>query len=151
MKVIFLQDVKGKGKKGEVKEVPNGYANNFLLKKGLAKEATSSAVSELKGKKKAKEKEEAEILQEAEELKVFLEKDENAIEIKTKAAEDGRLFGSVTTKQIASAAKKQLGVELDKRKIDMKVAMRSLGTQHLSVKVHPQVTAEITVRVLPEE
>lgn len=151
MKVIFLQDVKGKGKKGEVKEVPNGYANNFLLKKGLAKEATSSAVSELKGKKKAKEKEEAEVLQEAEELKVFLEKDENAIEIKTKAAEDGRLFGSVTTKQIASAAKKQLGVELDKRKIEMKVAMRSLGTQHLSVKIHPQVTAEITVRVLPEE
>lgn len=151
MKVIFLQDVKGKGKKGEVKEVPNGYANNFLLKKGLAKEATSSAVSELKGKKQAQEKQAAEVMEEAEELKAFLEKEENAIEIKTKAAEDGRLFGSVTTKQIASAAKKQLAVELDKRKIDMNVPMRSLGTQKMDVKIHPQVTAEITVRVLPED
>lgn len=151
MKVIFLQDVKGKGKKGEVKEVPNGYANNFLLKKGLAKEATSSSVSELEGKKKAQEKQEAEILEEAKELKEFLEKEENAIEIKTKAAEDGRLFGSVTTKQIASAAKKQLNVSLDKRKIDMNVPMRSLGTQKMDVKIHPQVTAEITVRVLSEE
>lgn len=151
MKVIFLKDVKGKGKKGEVKEVPNGYANNFLLKNGLAKEATSSAVSELKGKKLAQEKQETEILQDAQELKEFLEKEENAIEIKTKAAEDGRLFGSVTTKQIASAAKKQLDVALDKRKIDMNIPMRSLGTQKMDVKIHPQVTAEITVRVLPEE
>lgn len=151
MKVIFLQDVKGKGKKGEIKEVPNGYANNFLLKKGLAKEATSSAVSELKGKKKAKEKEEAEVLQEAKELKDFLEKDETAVEIKTKAADDGRLFGSVTTKQIASAAKEQLNVELDKRKINMKVPMRSVGSQTLDVKIHPEVTAELKVRVLPEK
>lgn len=151
MKVIFLQDVKGKGKKGEVKEVPNGYANNFLLKNGLAKEATSSAVSELKGKKQARENQETEILQEAQELKGFLEKEENAIEIKTKAAEDGRLFGSVTTKQIVSAAKKQLNVALDKRKIEMNVPMRSLGTQKMDVKIHPQVVAEITVRVLPED
>lgn len=150
MKVIFLQDVKGKGKKGEVKEVPNGYASNFLFKKGLAKEATPSSVSELKGKKKAQEKQEAEVLEEAKELKVFLEKEENAIEIKSKAADDGRLFGSVTTKQIASAAKSQLNVELDKRKIELNVPMRSLGTQTMDVKIHPEVVAEITVRVVPE-
>lgn len=150
MKVIFLQDVKGKGKKGEVKEVPNGYASNFLFKKGLAKEATPSSVSELKGKKKAQEKQEAEILEEAKELKVFLEKEENAIEIKSKAADDGRLFGSVTTKQIASAAKSQLNVELDKRKIELNVPMRTLGTQTMDVKIHPEVVAEITVRVVPE-
>lgn len=150
MKVIFLQDVKGKGKKGEVKEVPNGYASNFLFKKGLAKEATPSSVSELKGKKKAQEKQEAEILEEAKELKIFLEKEENIIEIKSKAADDGRLFGSVTTKQIASAAKAQLNVELDKRKIELNVPMRSLGTQTMDVKIHPEVIAEITVRVVPE-
>lgn len=150
MKVIFLQDVKGKGKKGEVKEVPNGYASNFLFKKGLAKEATPSSVSELKGKKKAEEKQEAEILKEAKELKAFLEKEENVIEIKSKAADDGRLFGSVTTKQIASAAKSQLNVKLDKRKIELNVPMRSLGTQTMDVKIHPEVVAEITVRVVSE-
>ncbi|SFH81930.1 50S ribosomal protein L9 [Pisciglobus halotolerans] len=150
MKVIFLKDVKNQGKKGEVKEVPNGYAQNFLFKKNLAKEATSASISELKGKKQAEQKREAEELEEAKELKVFLEKEENAIEIKQKAAEDGRLFGSVTTKQIAAAAQKQLNVKLDKRKIDMKVPMRTLGTQKMDVKIHPEVTAELTVRVLAE-
>lgn len=150
MKVIFLKDVKGKGKKGEVKNVPDGYANNFLLKRGLAKEATSANMKELEAKKNAQKREEAEELAEAERLKELLEKDENAIEIRTKAAEDGRLFGSVTTKQIAETAKKQLGVELDKRKIDMKIPMRSLGTQKMDVKLHKDVTAELTVRVLAE-
>lgn len=150
MKVIFLKDVKGKGKKGEVKNVPDGYANNFLLKRGLAKEATPGNMKELEAKKNAQKREEAEKLAEAERLKELLEKDENAIEIHTKAAEDGRLFGSVTTKQIAETAKKQLGVELDKRKIDMKIPMRSLGTQKMDVKLHRDVTAELTVRVLAD-
>lgn len=150
MKVIFLKDVKGKGKKGEVKNVPDGYANNFLLKRGLAKEATPGNMKELEAKKNAQKREEAEELAEAERLKEILEKDENAIEIHTKAAEDGRLFGSVTTKQIAETAKKQLGVELDKRKIDMKIPMRSLGTQKMDVKLHRDVTAELTVRVLAD-
>src|SRR5699024_150052 len=110
----------------------------------------SASISELKGKKQAEQKREAEELEEAKELKVFLEKEENAIEIKQKAAEDGRLFGSVTTKQIAAAAQKQLNVKLDKRKIDMKVPMRTLGTQKMDVKIHPEVTAELTVRVLAE-
>lgn len=151
MKVIFLQDVKGKGKKGEVKNVADGYANNYLLKNGLAKEATSGNVKELEAQKKAKKREKAEELAEAKELKEMLEKDDNAIEIRTKAAEDGRLFGSVTTKQIAQEAKKQFGIKLDKRKIDMKIPMRSLGSQKMDVKLHKDVTAELTVRVLPEE
>lgn len=150
MKVIFLEDVKGKGKKGDIKEVPNGYAQNYLFKNNLAKSATTGNVSELQGKKEAEAKQEAEKLEQAKEEKAFLEKEENTIEIKQKAAEDGRLFGSVTTKQIASAAKKQLGIKLDKRKIEMKVPMRTLGTQKMDVKIHPDVTAELTVRVLPE-
>ncbi|WP_027108150.1 50S ribosomal protein L9 [Lacticigenium naphthae] len=151
MKVIFLEDVKGKGKKGEIKNVADGYANNYLLKNNLAKEATPASVSELQAKKNAKKREEIEIKAEAQEIKGILEKEENAIEIHTKSAEDGRLFGSVTTKQIAQEAKRQLGIKLDKRKIDMKVPMRTVGTQKMDVKIHPEVTAEITVRVLPEK
>ena len=107
MKVIFLQDVKGKGKKGDVKEVPNGYAQNFLLKNNLAKEANKSSISQLAGQKKAQEKQEAEILEEAKELKGFLEKEETVVELKAKAGEDGRLFGSIPSKQIAEGLNKQ--------------------------------------------
>ncbi|SIN91799.1 LSU ribosomal protein L9P [Carnobacterium alterfunditum] len=151
MKVIFLADVKGKGKKGDIKNVADGYAHNFLLKNNLAKEATSASVSELKGKIKADEKKEEEILQESKMVKEFLEKEENAIEIKSKAADDGRLFGSVTTKQIAAAAEKQLNIKLDKRKIELPVPIRSLASMKIDVKIHPEVVATITVRVLPED
>ncbi|MGX7395362.1 50S ribosomal protein L9 [Carnobacterium mobile] len=150
MKVIFLEDVKGKGKKGDVKNVADGYAHNFLIKNGLAKEATSGSLSELKGKVKAEEKQQAEIKQEAEELKALLEKEANAIVIKAKAAEDGRLFGSITTKQIAAAAQKQLGIKLDKRKIELNVPIRTVTSMKLDVKVHPEVVATMTVNVLPE-
>lgn len=150
MKVIFLADVKGKGKKGDIKNVADGYAHNFLLKNNLAKEATSASVSELKGKLKADEKKEEEILQEAKNVKEFLEKEENAIEIKSKAADDGRLFGSVTTKQIAAAAEKQLNIKLDKRKIELPVPIRSLASMKIDVKIHPEVVATITVRVVSE-
>lgn len=150
MKVIFLADVKGKGKKGDIKDVADGYAHNFLLKNNLAKEATSASVSELKGKIKADEKKEEEILQESKKVKEFLEKEENAIEIKSKAADDGRLFGSVTTKQIAAAAEKQLNIKLDKRKIELPVPIRSLASMKIDVKIHPEVVATITVRVVPE-
>lgn len=150
MKVIFLADVKGKGKKGDVKNVADGYAHNFLIKNGLAKEATSGSLSELKGKIKAEEKQQAEIKQEAEELKTLLEKESNAIVIKSKAAEDGRLFGSITTKQIAAAAQKQLGIKLDKRKIELNVPIRTVTSMKLDVKVHPEVVATMTVNVLPE-
>lgn len=151
MKVIFLQDVKGQGKKGEVKNVSAGYANNYLIKNGLAKEATSGSLKELNAQKKAKKREEQEELEEAKKIKEMFEKDENTIEIRTKAADDGRLFGSVTTKQVANEVKKQLGVKLDKRKIEMKVPMRAVGTQTMSVKLHRDVTAELRVRVMAEE
>ena len=150
MKVILLTDVKGKGKKGEVKNVADGYAHNFLIKNGLAKEATTGSVSELKGKIYAEEKQQAEIKQEAQEVKELLEKESNAIVIKSKAAEDGRLFGSITTKQISAAAQKQLGIKLDKRKIELNVPIRTVTSMKIDVKVHPEVTATMTINVLPE-
>ena len=101
MKVIFLQDVKGKGKKGDVKNVADGYAQNFLIKNGLAKEATTASLSTLAGQKKAEEKHNAELLAKAKELKEFLEKEETVVTIKAKAGEDGRLFGAIPAKQIA--------------------------------------------------
>ncbi|MDU2384569.1 MAG: 50S ribosomal protein L9, partial [Finegoldia magna] len=96
MKVIFLQDVKGKGKKGEVKEVPTGYAQNFLLKKNLAKEATTQAIGELKGKQKSEEKAQAEILAQAQELKTQLESETTRVQFIEKVGPDGRTFGSIT-------------------------------------------------------
>lgn len=146
MEVILLKDVKGTGKKGETKNVSDGYANNYLIKRGLAKEATSSAKKELTMKKKAEQREEAEILEEAKKQKELLE--ENPIEIREKAAEDGRLFGSVTTKQIAKEIQKQLGIKVDKRKINQALPMRSVGTQSVDIKLHKEVTADVTVRVL---
>ena len=150
MKVIFLQDVKGKGKKGDVKEVPNGYAQNFLLKNNLAKEANKCSISQLAGQKKAQEKQEAEILEEAKELKGFLEKEETVVELKAKAGEDGRLFGSIPSKQIAEGLNKQYKVKLDKRKIELNNPIRTLGYTNVPVKLHHEVTATIKVHVVAE-
>ncbi len=150
MKVIFLQDVKGQGKKGEIKEVNTGYAQNFLFKKGLAKEATKSAVSALEGKKKAQAKEAAEELAEAKELKKKLEDEETVVEVKAKGGEDGRLFGSVTSKQIAQALKKQYDIKVDKRKIDLPEPIRAFGYRNVPVKLHTDVEATIRVHIVEE-
>ena len=105
MKVIFLKDVKGKGKKGEVKNVADGYAHNFLIKQGLAVEANNANISSLDAQQKKKEKEAAEELVEAKKLKDVLEK--ITVELSAKAGEGGRLFGSITTKQIAEELQKK--------------------------------------------
>ncbi|MGP6140298.1 MULTISPECIES: 50S ribosomal protein L9 [unclassified Jeotgalibaca] len=150
MKVVFLQDVKGKGKKGEVKNVADGYAQNFLIKNGMAEEATNANVSALKGQKKAEDKKAQEQLDEARELKAFLEKDETVIKINAKSGEDGRLFGSVTSKQVAEQLNKQYKVKLDKRKIDLKEPIRTLGFTKLNVRLHLEVTATLTVHIVEE-
>lgn len=150
MKVIFLQDVKGKGKKGEVKEVPTGYAKNFLIKGGYAQEANKGSISALAGQKKAQDKHEAEILTEAEKMQEFLEKEETVVELRAKAGEDERLFGAVTSKQIAEALNKQYKVKLDKRKLELSQPIRSLGFTKIPVKLHHEVTAVIKVRVVEE-
>ena len=150
MKVIFLQDVKGKGKKGDIKEVPNGYTQNFLIKNNLAKPANNESMAELKGKQKAKEKQDAEVLAEAKELKALLEKEETVVKINAKAGEDGRLFGSIPSKQIADALNKQYKIKIDKRKIELDQPIRALGFTQVPVKLHPQVTATINVHTIQE-
>ncbi|GAA3015632.1 50S ribosomal protein L9 [Tetragenococcus solitarius] len=150
MKVIFLQDVKGKGKAGDIKDVPNGYAQNYLFKNNLAKEASQKNIAVMRGKKQAKEKEEAENLQEAQKLKSYLEDENTVVEIKAKAGEDGRLFGSVPSKQIVQGLKKQFDIKVDKRKIELKEPIRTMGFTNVPVKLHPEVTATIKVHVVEE-
>lgn len=150
MKVIFLQDVKGKGKKGEVKDVAVGYAQNFLLKKGLAVEATAQSLSELKGKTKAEEKENAEILAEATKLKEKIEAEGFEVLLTSKAGEDGRLFGSIPSKQIAEALNKQHNIKIDKRKMELTQPIKVQGFTNVPVKLHKEVTAKLRVHVVAE-
>ena len=145
MKVIFLKDVKGKGKKGEVKNVADGYAQNFLLKQGLAVEANQANVSSLNAQKKKEEKQAAEELAESQKLKTVI--DELTVELTAKSGEGGRLFGSITSKQIASELQKKHGIKVDKRKIELEDAIRSLGVTKVPVKLHPEVTATLSVHV----
>lgn len=148
MKVIFLKDVKGKGKKGEVKDVADGYAQNFLIKNGYATPATNSNISALEGQKKKSDKEAAQELADAKALKETVEK--LTIELKTKSGEGGRLFGSVTSKQIAQALEKDHKIKVDKRKIDLPEAIRTLGHTKVPVKLHHDVVATLDVHVSEE-
>jgi large subunit ribosomal protein L9 len=145
MKVIFLKDVKGKGKKGEVKNVADGYAHNFLLKQGLAKEANNANISTLDAQKKKEEKAAAEELEEAKKLKEVL--DQVTVQLTAKAGEGGRLFGSITTKQIAEELQKKHGIKIDKRKMELADAIRTLGHTKVPVKLHHDVVATLTVSV----
>ena len=147
MKVIFLADVKGKGKKGEIKEVPTGYAQNFLIKKNLAKEATSQSIGELKGKQKAEEKAQAEILAEAQAIKAILDEDKTRVQFQEKVGPDGRTFGSITNKKIAEELQKQFGVKVDKRHIILDHPIRAIGLVEVPVKLHKEVTAEIKLTI----
>lgn len=144
MKVIFLQDVKGKGKKGEIKEVSDGYARNFLLKNGLASEATSGNVKEMKAFQDSQEKRKEEELKQAQKLGKQLE--DITVTIPSKSGEGGKLFGAVTSKQIAEALKKQ-NYKIDKRKILLDDPIKSLGYTQVSIKLHPEVTATVKVHV----
>ncbi|KRL56827.1 MAG: 50S ribosomal protein L9 [Furfurilactobacillus sp.] len=150
MKVIFTQDVRGRGKRGEVKEVPDGFAQNFLIKTGKAKAATATAMSQLKGQQRAEAREEAAELATAQELKQKLEADETVVEIKAKAGSDSRLFGSIPSKQIAQALNQQFNIKLDKHKIELPDPIRVLGYTNVPVKLHSQVTAKIRVHVVEQ-
>lgn len=148
MKVILTKDVKGQGKKGDVKEVSQGYAQNFLIKRGFAVEATPANLGRLKGQKKRAAKDAAEELQEAKDLKAIL--DETTVEVKAKSGEGGRLFGSITTKQIAKELEKAKGIKVDRRKMELDEPIRSLGHTKVPVKLHPEVTATMRVHVVEQ-
>ena len=135
MKVIFLADVKGKGKKGEIKEVPTGYAQNFLIKKNLAKEANAQAIGELRGKQKSEEKAHAELLAEAQKIKAKLEEEATVVQFTEKIGPDGRTFGSITNKKIAEELEKQFGIKIDKRHIQVSSPIRSTGLIDVPVKI----------------
>lgn len=147
MKVIFLSDVKGKGKKGEIKEVPTGYAQNFLIKKHLAKEATNQAIGELKGKQKSEEKAQAELLAEAQNLKAELEKETTVVQFIEKIGPDGRTFGSITAKKIADEVANQFGLKIDKRSIVLSHPIRAIGHIEIPVKLHKEIMAEIKLNI----
>ena len=145
MKVILLEDVKSLGKKGEVVNVSDGYARNFIFKKNLGLEANGKNLNDLKLQKQNEEKVAQEHLEAAQELAKKLEAAK--VELKIKTVEGGRTFGSVSSKEIAIAVKEQLGYDLDKKKIQIKEAIRTPGMHLVPVKLHQKVTAELKVHV----
>ncbi|BCN32835.1 50S ribosomal protein L9 [Anaeromicropila herbilytica] len=145
MEVILLQDVKALGKKGETVTVNEGYARNFILKKNLGVEATTKNLNDLKLQKANEEKVKQEIYEEA--LRFKAEIEEKSVEVKIKAGEGNRSFGSISTKEIANAVKEQLGYEIDKKKMQLNESIKTLGTYNIPVKLHPKVTAELKVKV----
>ena len=145
MEVILLEDVKSRGKRGEIVKVNEGNARNFILKKNLGVEANAKNLNELKLQKKHEEKVAQEKLDAA---KAFAEElKDKSVTVSIKTGSGGRSFGSVSTKEIAAAAKAQLGYELDKKKMELDVAIKSPGTFTLKIKLHPKVTRELKVIV----
>ena len=148
MKVVLLQDVKDLGKKEQLVNVSDGYARNYLFPKKLAVEATSGKLKELEQKKNSEMKKKDKEKQAARELADKLNKSE--ISFKVKAGENGKLFGSITSKDVADAVKAQLKIEIDKKKIVLHDAIKSLGTYPVEIKVYPEISAEINVKVVDE-
>ncbi|XIF19370.1 MAG: 50S ribosomal protein L9 [Acetilactobacillus jinshanensis] len=147
MKVIFTQDVAGKGQRGEVKNVAAGYAQNFLIRTGKARRATKATVSKLRAQKHAENRNEAQAVKNAKDLKAKLESGKCVVELGAKCGKDGRLFGSVTSKQIVQGMKKQHGITLNKRKLNLKDPIRTLGYMNVPVKLHKGVKANVRVHV----
>ena len=145
MKVILLEDVKALGKKGEIVNVNDGYARNCILPKKLGLEATSKNLNDLKLKKANEEKVAQEQLDDAKALGAKIEA--GKVELTIKVGEGGRTFGSVSSKEIAAAVKDQMGYDIDKKKIQLKDAIKTLGTHGVPVKLHPKVTVELKVVV----
>ena len=145
MKVIFVQDVKGSGKKGELKEVSDGYARNMLIKKGLAVEATPENINHLKGQQaSAQHKIDVEKAN-AEEIKSRI--NGKTVTIKAKSGTGGRLFGSVTAAQVAQSIEEQFGCKVDKKKVGLKSEIKAFGTFSADIKLYNGISAEMTVEV----
>lgn len=149
MKVIFLKDVPGTGKAGEIKEVAEGYARNYLLPKKLAVVARSGVQQQVESEKRAQGRKEAAI--EAETARLAAEIAGREITLRAKAGAKDKLYGSITTADIASALSKAIGVEIDKRKVELAEPIRSLGTFEVAIKLGRDTTPRIKIRVAPEE
>lgn len=145
MKVILLEDVKSLGKKGQIVNVNDGYARNFILPKKLGLEATSKNLNDLKLQKQNDEKVAQEKLDAAKALAEEIK--EKSITVKIQAGVEGKVFGSISSKEIATEAKKQLNMDIDKKKIVIPDAIKSLGTYNVNIKLHKDVTATLTVKV----
>ena len=145
MKVILLQDVKSVGKKGDIVEVSDGYAKNFIFKKKLGTPADSKNLNDLKLKKANEEKVAAENLEAARALAKEIEA--KTVTVSLKAGEGDKPFGSVSSKEIAQEAKEQFGLDIDKKKIVLAEPIKAFGTHEVAIKLHPSVTATLKVKV----
>lgn len=148
MKVILTEDVKSLGKKGDIVNVSDGYARNFILKTNKGVEANSKNMNDLKLKKANEDKIAQEQYEAARELGKKIEAGQITVSIKT--GEGGKTFGSVSTKEIAAEVKAQMNLEIDKKKVQLKEPIKTLGTHNVAVKLHPKVTAELKVNVTEE-
>ena len=148
MKVILIEDVKALGKKGEIVNVSDGYARNKLFPGKLAVDASSKNINDLKLQKAHEEKVAKEIYEEAKKLAADLE--DKTVTLSVKSGEGGKVFGSVSTKEIAKAANDQLNLELDKKKMQLNEPIKSLGVHEIKIRLHPKVTGTIRVKVVEE-
>lgn len=149
MKVILLQDIKGVGKKGQLLDASDGHAKNYLIPRKMAIEASKANLNELEQKKKSEENKRQHELEKAQALAASLQ--ESAIRVSVKTGENGKLFGSVTSKEIASALLSQAGINLDRKKINLSEPIKSTGEKQVEIKLHPQVTAKVTVQVVDQD
>ncbi len=145
MKIILLQDEKKLGKKGDIIEASEGYARNYILPKKIGVEATAKNMNDLKLQKANQERIAQEQLDAAKALAADLES--KIVVVKIKAGEGGKTFGSVSTKEIAAALKEQHQIEIDKKKLQLAEALKNFGSYEVTVKLHPQVTGKVTVKV----
>lgn len=145
MKIILLQDVKTLGKKGDIIEANDGYARNYILPKKIGVEANSKNLNDLKLQKSNEAKVAQEQLDAAKQLAKDLEAKE--VVVKMKAGEGGKAFGSISSKEIATAFKEQCGVEIDKKKIQIEEPLKNFGVYKVNIKLHPKVTGVLTVKV----
>lgn len=148
MKLILLEDVKSVGKKGDIVNKNDGYALNYLIPKKLAVEATKANMNDLELKKKAEEKRKKEELEEAK--KIAEQLNDKVVKVSVKAGENGKVFGSVTNKEIADALAKQTGMDIDKKKISFDAPIKMVGRRIVKIKLHPQVTVELAVEITGE-
>ncbi|MDD4568665.1 MAG: 50S ribosomal protein L9 [Tepidanaerobacteraceae bacterium] len=146
MKVILLEDVKKLGKKGDLVNVADGYARNYLLPRNLVEEATSGSIKQLKQEKTALENKKQRQKEEAQQIAGKISK--TSVTLNVKSGDQGKLFGSVTSKDISEALKKQHKIDIDRRKIELSEPIKSLGNYEVSIKLAPEVEAKLTVKII---